>query len=315
MKQSKDISIKKILLTGGSGLVGRNFIELTSNSLLEIDSPNSKDLNLLDFDNTFNYLRKSNPDLIIHAAGKVGGIQANIKEPFAFFIKNLDMGRNLIIAAKEVGVKKILNLGSSCMYPKNREDELNEEQILSGELEPTNEGYALAKVAVSRLCDYISRENNYFQYKTLVPCNLYGKYDKYDETHSHLIAAIIQKVHNAKITNQNLITIWGDGSARREFLYAGDFAEALLKSIHNFDSLPNLLNIGVKEDYTILQYYEKVAKVLNYKGSFAFNLDKPVGMKRKKLAINKQLLIDWSSKTDLEKGIELTYNYYLKSIN
>ncbi|MGY9001246.1 MAG: NAD-dependent epimerase/dehydratase family protein, partial [Rhodospirillales bacterium] len=179
----------RILITGGSGMVGQNLLEHPAIKEFAVIAPSSRELNLLDFSATRSYLHQLKPDLVIHAAGKVGGIQANIREPVSFLMDNLDMGRNIVWAAHQAGIKKLINLGSSCMYPRNCSEPLDEEMVLKGELEPTNEGYALAKVVTARLCEYIMREDSNYQYKTLIPCNLYGKYDQFGPVNSHLIPA------------------------------------------------------------------------------------------------------------------------------
>ena len=302
----------RILLTGGGGMVGRNLLEHPSISSFEVIAPSSNELDLLDFKTVQNYLCKHEPDMVIHAAGKVGGIQANMREPVSFLMDNLDMGRNIVWAAHQAGVKQLINLGSSCMYPRNHQEPLVEDMVLKGELEPTNEGYALAKVVVARLCEYIMREDSRYQYKTLIPCNLYGRYDKFDPSNSHLIPAIIHKVYQAKLANQSEVEIWGDGTARREFMYAGDLADVIVRAINEFESLPNLMNLGLGHDYTINKYYQAAAEVLGYKGSFTHNLDKPVGMERKLVDVKLQESWSLSAQYTLQEGIKKTYEYYLK---
>ena len=208
----------RILLTGGGGMVGRNLLEHFEINDFEILAPNSKELDLRDYNAVQTYLQKIKPDVVIHAAGKVGGIHANMREPVSFLMDNLDMGRNIVWAAHQSGVKKLINLGSSCMYPRNHSEPLKEEMVLKGELEPTNEGYAIAKVATAKLCEYIMREDSEYQYKTLIPCNIYGRFDKFDPEHSHLLPAIIHKVHQANQSGLDVVEIWGDGTARREFM-------------------------------------------------------------------------------------------------
>lgn len=302
----------RILLTGGGGMVGRNLLEHPSISSFEVIAPSSNELDLLDFKTVQNYLCKHEPDMVIHAAGKVGGIQANMREPVSFLMDNLDMGRNIVWAAHQAGVKQLINLGSSCMYPRNHQEPFVEDMVLKGELEPTNEGYALAKVVVTRLCEYIMREDSRYQYKTLIPCNLYGRYDKFDPSNSHLIPAIIHKVYQAKLANQSEVEIWGDGNARREFMYAGDLADVIVRAINQFESLPNLMNVGLGHDHTINEYYQAAAEVLGYKGSFTHNLDKPVGMERKLVDVKLQESWGWLAQHTLQEGIEKTYEYYLK---
>jgi len=300
-----------ILLTGASGMVGRNFLECPGVNAYEILSPSSDELNLFNYTEVKKYLNYHKPNFIIHAAGKVGGIQANVREPVRFLVENIDMGRNIVLAARETGIKKLINLGSSCMYPRNASNPLKEEMILKGEFEPTNEGYALAKVVVARLCEYIGRENYEYQYKTLIPCNLYGRWDKFDPAQSHLIPALVKKIHGAKINSQTEVDIWGSGTARREFMYAGDLADCLVYSINNFETLPTAMNVGLGYDFTIDEYYETAAEVMGYKGKFTHDLSKPEGMRQKLVDVSRLRSWGWQAKTTLKEGIEKTYEFYL----
>ena len=304
----------KVLLTGGGGMVGRNVLEHPAIGEFDVLAPRSGELDLRDFAAVQAYLRKYEPDMVIHAAGKVGGIQANMREPVGFLLDNLDMGRNIVWASRQTGVRRLLNLGSSCMYPRNHNEPLREEMVLKGELEPTNEGYALAKVVTARLCEYLMREDASYQYKTLIPCNIYGRHDKFDPAHSHLVPAIIHKVHQAKQSRQQTVEIWGDGTARREFMYAGDLADAIVRAIKEFDSLPNLMNVGLGYDYTINEYYEAVAAVMGYSGRFVHDLGKPVGMSRKLVDVGRQKAWGWQAQSQLREGIESTCEYYLKGL-
>ena len=302
----------KILLTGGSGMVGRNFLEHPKSNEFELLVPRSNELDLRDFNAVQAYLLNHQPDMVIHAAGKVGGLHANMDAPVGFLLENLDMGRNIIWGSHQTGIKRLINLGSSCMYPRNYSEALSEDMVLTGELESTNEGYALAKILTARLCDYIVREDSRYQYKTLIPCNLYGRHDKFDPANSHLLPAIIHKIHQAKISGQQDIEIWGDGTARREFMYAGDFADALVRSIHNFETLPNCMNVGLGYDFTINEYYQVTADIMGFAGNFVHNLSKPTGMTRKLVCVDRQEAWGWRAKSDLRKGIETTYEFYLK---
>jgi GDP-L-fucose synthase len=299
-----------IVLFGGSGMVGRNIQDLAAMRGVEILAPTRAEVDVLSAHAVQAYLKRVQPEAVIHAAGRVGGIQANMREPVRFLVDNWDMGRNIVLAAREVGVRKLINLGSSCMYPRNSPHALREEDILSGTLDSTNEGYALAKCSVARLCQYIGVEDSRFQYKTLVPCNLYGKYDAFDPARSHMAAAVIAKIHQAKMTGANVVDIWGDGTARREFLYAEDCAEAVLKATVDYETLPSVLNIGLGTDYTIDEYYTLTAEVIGYTGSFSHNLDKPAGMQRKLVSIERAIHWGWQPKTSLRDGIRQTYAYY-----
>jgi GDP-L-fucose synthase len=302
----------RVLITGSGGMVGRNLLEHRSISELDVLAPRRNELDLCDFHALKDYLQVNKPDMVVHAAGKVGGIQANMREPVDFLMANLDIGRNIVWASKVTGIKRLINLGSSCMYPRNHSEPLKEEMVLKGELEPTNEGYALAKVVTARLCDYIMRENESYQYKTLIPCNIYGRFDKFDPVHSHLIPAIIHKVHLAKQSGQELVDIWGDGTARREFMYAGDLSDAIMRAVSNFETLPNYMNVGLGHDHTINDYYQAAAEVMGYTGEFKHDLGKPVGMARKLVSVDLQRAWGWSARHQLHEGIEKTYDYFLK---
>ncbi len=302
----------RILVTGASGMVGRNLLDQLAKTSHEVLAPSSAAVDLMDQSRLLEWLAAEKPDAIVHCAGKVGGIQANIREPVSFLTHNLAMGQNLLLAAREAGIQTVLNLGSSCMYPRNSPDALREEDVLSGTLEPTNEGYALAKCVTARLCDYMRTENASLQYKTLIPCNLYGCYDKFDPKVSHLVPAVIRKLHVARKTGQREVEIWGDGTARREFMFAGDLAEAILFCLERVDSLPGNLNIGVGSDLSVLDYYEAAADVIGYDGKFVFDTSRPVGMMRKLLDVSRQRDLGWTPSTGLREGLRLTYDYFLK---
>lgn len=293
-------------------MVGKNLLEHPDQKEFEIIAPTSRELNLLDFDKVVAFFKLHQPDIVVHAAGKVGGIHANISAPVNFLVENMDMGRNVILAARQAGVLKLINLGSSCMYPRNAPNPLREDMVLTGELEPTNEGYALAKIMTARLCQYISHEDALFQYKTLIPCNIYGRHDKFDPAHSHLVPAIIHKIYQATQNNHATVEIWGDGTVRREFMYAADLADAIMRAIKEFDTVPTYMNIGVGHDYTINEYYEAVADVLGYRGKVVHDLSKPVGMARKLVSTERQSAWGWTAFTDLHEGIKKTYEFYLK---
>ena len=301
----------KILLTGANGMVGKNILEVALEHQHEFLTPSSKELNLLDGLAVESYLQKHQPDMVIHAAGIVGGIQANMAQPVKFLVENMQIGLNILNASNNANIKNFLNLSSSCMYPRNAKNPLSEDLILKGELEPTNEGYAIAKVTSTRLCEYITKENSARVYKTIIPCNLYGKFDKFDPNHSHMIPAVIRKLDEANKNNLAKIDIWGDGEARREFMYAGDLAEFIFYAIDNFAHMPQNMNVGLGHDYSINEYYEVIAKVVGFGGAFKHDLSKPVGMRQKLIDDSKLKEFGWGPQTTLIAGIQKTYKFYL----
>ena len=305
---------EKIFLTGGTGMVGSNIREHSESHKYTIFAPSSKEVDLTNYEQVNNYIAEVQPDIIVHSAGLVGGIQANIKNPVGFLVKNLQMGLNVILAAQQNNIKKLLNLASSCMYPRDMEIGLTEDMILKGELEPTNEGYALAKVVATRLCEYMNREDEKWQYKTAIPCNLYGKYDKFDPKHSHMVPAVIRKIYEAKENNIDEVEIWGDGLSRREFMYAGDLADFVYYALAHFDKMPQNLNVGLGRDYTINEYYQAIAKVIGYEGTFTHDLSKPMGMKKKMIDNTLLTAFGWQPKTPLEEGIKQTLEYFKNTI-
>jgi nucleoside-diphosphate-sugar epimerase len=301
----------KILLTGANGMVGKNILEAAVKHSHEFLSPGSSELNLLDGSAVNQYISENKPDMVIHAAGIVGGIQANMAQPVKFLVDNMRIGLNILTASNNNDVVNFLNLSSSCMYPRAAINPLSENLILKGELEPTNEGYALAKITSTRLCEYICAENHQRKYKTIIPCNLYGRFDKFDPNHSHMIPAVIRKIDDAVKAGLSEIDIWGDGEARREFMYAEDLAEFIFYAIDNFESMPQNLNVGLGTDHTINEFYQAIASVVGYTGSFKHDLSKPVGMKQKLIDDKKLTEFGWSHKTSLKVGIKKTYDFYL----
>ena len=315
MSVTGSFATSRIFLTGASGMVGRNVIELARLAGIEVLAPGRVELDLRDQRALTEYLRQHRPDIVVHAAGTVGGIQANIREPVRFMLDNLDVGRNVVCAAREAGVTRLLNLGSSCMYPRNAQNPLREEQVLTGELEPTNEGYALAKISILRLCEYVSREQPVLRYKTLIPCNIYGRYDKFDPAASHMVPAILHKLHSAKTAGSDTVEIWGDGTARREFMYAGDLAHCILRAVDYFQSLPALMNAGIGRDYSVNEYYEVGAKVVGWRGRFVHDTSRPVGMRQKLVDSSRARTWGWTAETSLEEGMKLTYEHYLEKFH
>ncbi|HAS6173812.1 TPA: NAD-dependent epimerase/dehydratase family protein [Vibrio vulnificus] len=303
----------RLFVTGGNGMVGRNIRALAERLDIEVLAPNRNELDLTCQTSVREYLKKNQPDVVIHCAGLVGGIQANIAAPYDFCYQNLLIGLNVVQASYDAGIDKLINLGSSCMYPRVAENPLKESMVLTGELEPTNEGYAIAKVAVGRLADYLSQQYG-VQYKTYIPCNLYGYWDKFDPTKSHMIPAVIRKLDEAVKAAQEEVDIWGDGLARREFMFAEDLADFIFYSLERFDDVPSNINVGLGQDHSINEFYEVIGEVVGYKGSFTHDLSKPAGMKQKLVDVTKQGELGWSPKTSLRDGIKKTYKFYLTEV-
>ena len=301
----------KVLVTGGNGMVGRNIIQVLLSNGIEVFLPTREQLDLREQLEIREYISKVEPDAVIHCAGLVGGIHANISRPFDFLHQNLLMGSNVIESCIENGVEKLFNLGSSCMYPREGENPLKEDLILTGPLEPTNEGYAIAKIAVSRLCGFSNIQFG-TKYKTLIPCNLYGKYDDFDLEKAHLIPGVIHRMHEKKKSAEGEISVWGDGTARREFMFTSDFADFVCFALENYDDVPNEMNVGLGHDLSVREYYEIIASVVGFEGEFRFDLTKPTGMQQKLVDIARQIELGWSPPTSTEEGVFKTYQYFLE---
>jgi GDP-L-fucose synthase len=304
--------MNKILLTGSTGFVGKNILKSGILNDFSVLTPSSSKLNLLDKIAVRNYIQDYSPDLIIHSAGKVGGILKNINSNYEFLLDNSSMAINLLSESFNSGVTNFLNISSSCIYPKDYEVPIKEKDLLSGKVEPTNEGYALAKILALKLTKHINKHNN-LNYKTIIPCNLYGPYDNFDPLSSHMIPGVIQKIHHAKYTKQTSVEIWGDGTSKREFMYIKDFIDFIGFSVNNFDLLPEIINVGIGKDYTIKEYYQIISNVIDYKVNFTYDLSKPAGMKRKLLDVSKTKKLGWKPTYEISSGIQETYEYFINN--
>ncbi len=293
----------KILVTGAAGMVGRNLLADPRAGRHLILAPSRNELDLRDPVACDAYLVRERPDLVIHLAAVVGGIQAHIDDPATFLADNLAIGLNLLGAARRAAVGRLINLASSCMYPRDHAGALREDQLLSGPLEPTNEGYAIAKIAAWRLTQAFGREVSGRLWRTLIPPNLYGPHDRYGSARSHLLAAAIAKVDHAMTVGAPEVEVWGDGHARREFMFAGDLADFIWRFHDRLEDLPETLNVGVGEDATVNDYYRTVASVVGYRGVFRHDLGRAVGMRRKLLDVTGQSRLDWRPATPLAQGV------------
>ena len=300
----------KILVTGASGMVGRNLLADARARDHEILAPPRSKLDLIDQAAGARYVAAQRPELIIHLAGRVGGIQANIDAPASFLAENLAIGLNVLTAARDAGVPRLINLGSSCMYPADGPDPLTEDALLTGSPEPTNDGYALAKLAAWKLALAMSRETPGLDYKTLISCNLYGPFDHFDPILSHLVPAAILKIDTARRGRAGEVEIWGDGTARREFMFAPDLADFIWRALGRWDAIPPTMNVGVGRDQSIDEIFGTIAEVMGYGGAFIHNLAKPVGMRRKRLDVSRQTALGWRPATDLSAGVAKTVEHF-----
>lgn len=300
----------RIFLAGHKGFVGSAIMKcLKRMGYKNIITASRKILDLNNQKKTFEFIKKKKIDKVIIAAAKVGGIKANYSYPAEFIYENLNIQNNLIHASYKNQVKKLIFLGSSCIYPKYSKQPINEKSLLKSELEKTNEPYALAKIAGVKLCEYYNK-----QYKTnyicLMPCNVYGPNDNYDLNTSHFFAALIKKIYLAKLKKEKKITLWGTGKPKRELLYVDDLAEAcvyfLEKKTKNF-----LINIGSEKEFTIKRYSQMIKKKLNFNGKIVFDKKHPDGTPRKLLDCTVAKKNGWIYKTSLENGIELTIQDFI----
>jgi GDP-L-fucose synthase len=304
----------RVLLLGGAGMVGRNVAEHAGAGAWDLIAPRRVDLDLERQDAVQSFMRDVRPEVVIHAAGLVGGIHANLARPVDFLVRNIDMGRHVIMAAHGCGVPTLINLGSSCMYPRSGQHPWREDQVLSGDLEPSNEGYALAKIFASRLCLYLRQQDPGLAYRTLIPCNLYGRFDHFEAERSHLVAAALLKVHRAKLAGSRTVEIWGDGTARREFMDAADLADAVVRLVERGEDAPALMNIGLGHDHAVNDYYAAAARAVGWEGAFTHDLSRPVGMQRKLVDVTRQTTWGWAPRRGLDEGLASTYAYLLETL-
>jgi GDP-L-fucose synthase len=304
--------MNKVLVTGANGMLGKSVTKSLLEFNFEVIAITRKEVDLTSSIETRKILEKHTPDTIVHCAALVGGIQANISGGGKFLLQNLAIDNSILISAKELGIRDLIYIGSSCMYPANRDSALTEDQILTGPLEKTNENYALAKIIGSRMVEAIAEEHN-LNWRTFIASNLYGPYDHFGSDKSHLLSAIITKAIDAK-KSKSKIEMWGDGKPRREFTYVEDFSDWIATSINKLATLPQNLNLGIGTDHTVHDYYMMVLKAIDYQTEVVLNLDKPSGNMRKLMDSSKARAAGWNPKTSIEEGISKTITWYLSNM-
>lgn len=293
----------------GSAVVRR----LTAEGFTKILTRTRAEVDLLDRNAVRAFFEAEKPAIVVDAAAKVGGIVANREKPVEFLMQNVTIQNNIIEASADYGVEKLLFLGSSCIYPKFAEQPIKEDSLLTGALEPTNDAYALAKIAGVKLCQAYAKQYGK-NFISGMPTNLYGPYDNFDLHTSHVLPALIRKVHMAKEQGDATVPIWGTGTPRREFLHVDDLADACLFLLEKYDS-PEVVNIGCGEDVTIRELAETVCDVLGYKGELVFDTTKPDGTPRKLLDMSKMFDMGWRPKIGLREGIQGAYEFFLKTVH
>ncbi|WP_316809625.1 GDP-L-fucose synthase [Pedobacter agri] len=304
----------KIYIAGHNGMVGSAIWRtLLAKGYTNLIGASSSTLDLRNQVAVKEYLLQEQPDIIIDAAAKVGGILANNDYPYQFIMENMQIQNNLIDSAMQTGIEKFIFLGSSCIYPKLAPQPLKEEFLLTGDLEQTNEWYAIAKITGVKACQAIRKQFGK-DYVSLMPTNLYGTYDNFDLNTSHVLPAMIRKFHIAKENNHESVTLWGTGTPMREFLFVDDMAAAVVFALEN--KLPDYLyNVGTGVDLTIKELAEIIQKITGHQGEIIWDTTKPDGTPRKLMDVTKMHNLGWKHQVDLEEGVRKTYNWFLENVN
>lgn len=303
----------KIYIAGHSGMVGSSIMRnLKKKGYKNLIFRSSNELDLKDTVKVENFFKFHKPEYVFLAAAVVGGIQANINNPAKFLYDNLKIQNNVIDSSYKNNVKRLLFLGSSCVYPRESIQPMKEEYLMTNRLEPTNEGYALAKLTGLKLVEYYNKQYG-TKFLSVMPPNIYGENDNFDKKNSHVIAASILRILEAKENKNKFITIWGDGSARREFMHVDDLSEVLIYLMDNYFDNKHI-NVGVGSDISILELNKLICKITNYEGEIRTDNSKPNGMPRKLLDISRLKKLGWKHKINLEEGIKKTINWYTKMI-
>lgn len=302
--------MKKLLIFGARGMVGSALVRAANQrGYTDILAPSSRDLDLLNQAATYAYLQEHRPDAVIVAAAKVGGIHANSTYPAEFMLQNLAIAQNTIDGAYKAGVQRLIFLGSTCIYPKFAEQPIKEESLLTSALEPTNEAYAIAKIAGLKMCEYYRRQYGVC-YHSAMPTNLYGQGDNYHPQNSHVLPALIRRFHEAKANHTAEVAIWGTGTPLREFLHADDAADGILHLLE-LENPPEWVNLGCGTDISIGDLARLVRAAVGYEGELTFDTSKPDGTPRKLTDISKIKETGWAPKIPIEQGVVMAYQSFL----
>ena len=308
-----DLKDKRIWVAGHNGMVGRAILENLKQEKCTIITADKNELDLTDQIKTHNWIKRKAPQVVFLAAAKVGGILANQLNQTDFLYQNLMIQNNVINSSAECGVKKLIFLGSSCIYPKKSKQPISETELLKSSLEETNEGYAIAKIAGLKLCSYLYKEKKK-DFITVMPTNLYGPNDNFNLQTSHVLAALVNKIVSAKLEKKKNVEIWGSGNPRREFLYVKDLADAVcFLAKYYSDETP--INIGTSEDISIKELANVISEIIGWKGTFSFNKNMPDGTMLKRLNTLKINKLGWKAKVDIKRGLKKTIRGFKDSLH
>ena len=302
---------KKIFVAGHKGMVGSAIVNELNSLNVDVLTADKNELDLSNFNSVYNWFEIRKPDVVIIAAAKVGGIYANSSYPVEFLLDNLKIQNNLIEISHRFNVKKLLFLGSSCIYPKNSSQPIKEDYLLTSTLEPTNEWYAIAKIAGLKLCQAYRKQYG-CDFISLMPTNLYGPNDNFHPLHSHVPAALLRRFHFAKINNLKSVEVWGSGRPKREFMHVFDLAKACIFLLKNYSAISHV-NVGTSKEISILDFANLIKKIIGYEGKIIFDRSKPDGTFLKKLDTSKINGMGWFANIELEQGLRMTYEWALKS--
>ena len=297
-----------VLVTGASGMLGQHLVPMLENKGHVVLAPSREDVDLTDAAATSTYLQANTIDAVVHCAAYVAGIASSKASKHHSFDANVSMGMNLIRSCLDNKISTLLNVGSATVYPSDAPQPLSETSLGQGAFEGPIEGYALSKYVVYRACA-MANEQYDVAFKTILPCNLFGPYDNFSLETGHMLPAILHRMHQAKEQDNAPIVIWGDGSAKREFLYAPDLADFICFSLENFEALPEVMNVGSGVEVSVKEMHQHMAKITGYSGALKHDLDKPVGRLRRYLDLHHQQRLGWSPKTPFEEALALTYDY------